>query len=110
MNSNFAPWQKKGRWYKIKVSSNGTTNIIDSSELDGVSVSSTLLYFPKKFIVNDVHSFNYGIVAGKSLALYTMGMSSDGKRFISLPPANYNFVDIWVFGYFDDTATTQSEE
>lgn len=118
MNSNFAPWQAKGRWYRVIAEWNQTdkTFTIIKSDLpvSAYSGSSVTIGLPKDFvglqtIVNNNSLVNYKSVRGD----LQYGYSSSHERMQVYLGGSSDFgysgtIEAWIFGYFDE-ATAQAE-
>lgn len=92
----------KGRWYRIFMESDGTTNKITDSDLE-ITQSGNNLKMPEGFHVidkkYDIHSVAHD--AQVTIAADLIGYA-DGSQGIQGPQAKaYDWAYIHIFGYFD---------
>lgn len=120
MNSNFAPWQAKGRWYKVVAEWNqidkSFTIIRSDLSVETYSGSSVTIGLPKDFVGLNSVVINKSLVNYKSVRgdlQYGYGASHERMQVYLGGASDFGYsgiVEVWIFGYFDeDTAQAESE-
>lgn len=100
-----APWQSKGKWYKVRVTSDGETmNVTGDLPLSVYTYVNNLL-FDVKFNVCLVIPLANDI--GKN-ALYNFSAirtDGTGKPFVVMPSLTmFSYIDLYIFGFVKDEA------
>lgn len=96
-----APYEQNGDWYHLFIESDGNAYKITTTDIDGATISSSVLYTPLDFHIIDA-KFDYDTIAATATSL-NLAFKSDanGKQGIGLlNKANFTSVDVWIFGYF----------
>lgn len=94
------PPYTKGRWYRALIESDGTTAQLTYSDIVGSGYSGNNYIMPDNFVIIDAKYTDYDIEASKSVPMYQAKMTSAGRSYIGgFAPANFTFIEIWVFGY-----------
>lgn len=102
---NESTLKMKGRWYTVRVSSDGTTPTIESvdADLTGASISSTYLKTVENFHVIDylmdisTDSISSAVTISKGIRKY-----ADGTHGVVIPAvASYTDLIVSIYGYFE---------
>lgn len=105
LKNTVAPWQDKGRWYKLFVESTGSKHVLTTTDLEDAHIAGSLMIMPLNFTVidhkYDIHSLADGSAHNISYVLSTT--SAGEQAFSMLPASGYDYMTIWVFGYFTDS-------
>ena len=95
----------RGRWYTVKLSSDGSDITIEScdSELTGASITSTYLKTVENFHVIDYKlDISLTEVSSATSVNYGIRQFTDGIQGITIPAkANFTTCTVSIFGYFE---------
>lgn len=101
LENKIVPWQKRGRWYRFFIESDGTDFKITSGDLES-TIASGYLKLPKK-----IHALDYIIDINNTAAsnrtfAKTFKTFTAGEMGVLLPDVrDFDYMYVYVFGYFD---------
>lgn len=114
LKNNIVPWQEKGRWYHLKLESDGTAWSIINSESDpifngAIIISSVYVYLSRQndlFNVIDAMAIINDIPQSGQSITYLGGTTwcinrTSTRIYYVLPSANTytGSVDLWIFAF-----------
>lgn len=107
-NSNYAPYELPGRWYKITAHPNNDNSawVIDKSDITGASVSTTLIAIPAGYSVIDYvvdfhlkSSVSNAITSTRTKAIQTNKTTRLTLVSAASALASLDSVDLYVYAY-----------
>lgn len=99
------PYKIKGRWYRFLIESDNSSYILTESDMEGAKVQSIGLSFASGFNPINIQ-YNMHFI-GQSTTVYglTPKVSSTGWKYYPLPAVtSFDYGEVYVFGYFEDSA------
>lgn len=99
------PYALKGRWYRAFIESNGSIDILTTSDLADCDITLTHLLLPSKFkVITHMCDFHFTDDVG-SAPQYKYTYDAENKQYgIKIPvnPDKYDYGYIYFFGYFEE--------